>query len=295
MEGKNCVISGGNSGIGYETALALACLGANIFILSRNQGKAEAAVKSIKAKSQNNNVDFVLADLSSQKSIKDAAKYIKREFPVVDVLVNNAGTWVSKLELTEDGVETQFAVNHLAYFLLSYELLDTLYNSEDARIICVGSDSHFHGKMHFEDLTLGKKYHGIKAYAQSKLANTLFTYELDRLLKSQDIHNISINCVQPGLVKTDIGLKHTISLHGIAWRIRRMGGVSPAEGAKTSIFLASSEEAKGESGKYWDKCKAKPSSKRSYDKEDAVKLWKISKDACAIKDYFSALSSGNHL
>lgn len=295
MEGKNCVISGGNSGIGYETALALACLGANVIILSRNQGKAEAAVKSIKAKSQNNNVDFVLADLSSQKSIKDAAKYINREFSVLDVLVNNAGTWVSKLELTEDGVETQFAVNHLAYFLLSHELLEALYKSEDARIICVGSDSHFHGKMHFDDLTLGNKYHGLKAYAQSKLANTLFTYELDRLLKSRGINNISINCVQPGLVKTDIGLKHTISLHGIAWRIRRMGGVSPAEGAKTSIFLASSEEAKGESGKYWDKCKSKPSSKKSYDKEDATILWKISKDACDIGDYFSPLSQGNHL
>lgn len=289
MEGKNCIVTGGNSGIGFETALALAMLGANVIILSRSQDKAEAAVKSIKAKSQNNHVDFILADLSSQKSIRDAAKYIRREFDKIDVLVNNAGTWFSSLELTEDGIERQFAVNHMAYFLLTHELLASLVKSDDARVICVGSDSHFHGKMNFDDLSLGKKYHGIKAYAQSKLANALFVYELDRQLKGRNIHNISINCVQPGLVKTDIGLKHTISLHGLAWRIRRMGGVSPAKGAETSIYLASSNQIKSESGKYWDKCKPKPSSKRSYDNNDAVKLWEICNGLSGISDYFSTL------
>jgi len=289
MEGKNCVVTGGNSGIGFETALALANAGASVIIISRNQEKAEAAVKSIKAKSQNKNVDFVLADLSSQKSIKDAAKYIIRDFEQVDVLVNNAGTWFSKLVLTEDGVERQFAVNQLAYFLLTHELLGAIQKSEDGRIICVGSDSHFHGKIHFDDLSLGKKYHGLKAYAQSKMANVMFVYELDRLLKERGIENISVNCVQPGLVKTDIGLKHTISLHGIAWRIRRLGGVTPAKGAETSIYLATSDEAKGMSGKYWDKCKPKPSSKRSYIQKDITRLWNICADLCGIQEYFAKL------
>lgn len=295
MEGKNCIITGGNSGIGFETALALAKLGAYVTILSRNQEKAEAAVKSIKAKSQNKNVDYTLVDLSSQKSIRDAAKYIRREYDNIDVLINNAGTWFSNLELTEDGIERQFAVNHLAYFLLTHELIALLGKSENARIICVGSDSHFHGKMHFDDLTLGKKYHGIRAYAQSKLANVLFTYELDRRLKSSGISNISINCVQPGLVKTDIGLKHSISLHGIAWRIRRMGGVSAAKGAETSIYLSSSEKARGQSGKYWDKCNTKPSSKRSYNEDDAKRLWEVSLQMGQIKDYLSPLAAENHL
>ncbi|NJN27642.1 MAG: SDR family oxidoreductase [Cyclobacteriaceae bacterium] len=289
MKGKNCIVTGGNSGIGFETALALAKLGANVVILSRNQDKAEAAVKSIKAKSQNNQVDYILCDLSSQMSIKDAAKYISRDFDQIDVLVNNAGTWFSKLELTEDGIERQFAVNHIAYFLLTHELLSLLAKSDDARVICVSSDSHFHGKIHFEDLTLGKKYHGLKAYAQSKLANVLFVYEFDRMLKKQSISNISINAVQPGLVKTDIGLKHTISLHGLAWRVRRLGGVSPAKGAETSIYLASSMGAKGESGQYWDKSKPKPSSKKSYDTEGATRLWQICKELCAIDDYFRPL------
>jgi NAD(P)-dependent dehydrogenase (short-subunit alcohol dehydrogenase family) len=287
MEGKNCVVTGGNSGIGFETALALANSGANVIIVSRSQEKAEAAVKSIKAKSQNNRVDYVLADLSSQKSIRDAAKYIRRDFEKIDVLVNNAGTWFSELKLTEDGVERQFAVNHLAYVLLTHELLGPVQKSPDGRIICVGSDSHFHGKIHFDDLSLGRKYHGIKAYAQSKMANVMFVYELDKRLKERKIEHVTINCVQPGLVKTDIGLKHTISLHGLAWRIRRLGGVSPAKGAETSIYLACSEEVAGESGKYWDKCKPKPSSKRSYIEEDSSRLWDICMDLCGINDYFS--------
>jgi NAD(P)-dependent dehydrogenase (short-subunit alcohol dehydrogenase family) len=290
MEGKNCVVTGGNSGIGFETALALANSGANVIIVSRSQEKAEAAVKSIKAKSQNNRVDYVLADLSSQKSIRDAAKYIRRDFEKIDVLVNNAGTWFSELKLTEDGVERQFAVNHLAYVLLTHELLGPVQKSPDGRIICVGSDSHFHGKIHFDDLSLGRKYHGIKAYAQSKMANVMFVYELDKRLKERKIEHVTINCVQPGLVKTDIGLKHTISLHGLAWRIRRLGGVSPAKGAETSIYLACSEEVAGESGKYWDKCKPKPSSKRSYIEEDSSRLWDICMDLCGINDYFSKLS-----
>lgn len=115
----------------------------------------------------------------------------------------------------------------------------------------------------------------------------MFVYELDKRLKERKIEHVTINCVQPGLVKTDIGLKHTISLHGLAWRIRRLGGVSPAKGAETSIYLACSEEVAGESGKYWDKCKPKPSSKRSYIEEDSSRLWDICMDLCGINDYFS--------
>ncbi|MDZ7604173.1 MAG: SDR family NAD(P)-dependent oxidoreductase [Cyclobacteriaceae bacterium] len=210
---------------------------------------------------------------------------------MVDVLVNNAGTWLSKLELTEDGVEKLFAVNHMAYFQLTHELLGALAKSTEARVVCVGSDSHFHGKIHFDDLSLGKKYHGLKAYAQSKLANALFVYEMDRQLKQRKLDNISINCVQPGLVKTDIGLKHTISLHGIIWRLRRMGGVSPAEGAATSIYLASSPEVRGISGKYWDKSKQKPSSPQSYIESDAIRLWDMCLEMCQMEDYFSTLDS----
>ncbi len=290
MKGKNCVVTGGNAGIGYETARALAEAGASVIIVSRNLEKAQTAVDSLKAHAPDSKIGYVLADLSSTKSIRGAADEILRDFGTIDVLVNNAGTWFSKLELTEDGIERQFAVNHLAYFLLTRELLGALAKARDARIICVGSDSHFHGKLHFEDVSLKNNYHGLRAYAQSKLANVMFVYELDRRLKEKGLENISVNCVQPGRLNTDIGLKHTISFHALAWKIRRLGGLSPAAGAATSVYLASEEGVKGQSGKYWDKCCPKPSSPGSYQKEDAARLWDISESLCGIQDYFEGLT-----
>lgn len=289
MKGKNCIVTGGNTGIGFETALALARAGANVIIVCRNREKGEAAIGSIRERTSSGSVGYVLADLSSQSSIRQAAKEILEEFPAIDVLVNNAGAWFSGLELTEDGVERQFAINHLAYFLLTRELLGALRKSADGRIICVGSDSHFNGKLHFDDLSLRNNYHGLRAYAQSKLANVMFTYELDRRLKSHGIDNVSVNCVQPGLVRTDIGLKHTISFHALAWKIRRMGGVTPEKGAETSVYLATSPDVRGKSGKYWDKCRPKPSSERSLNEEDARKLWEASEALCGIEEYFKAV------
>jgi NAD(P)-dependent dehydrogenase (short-subunit alcohol dehydrogenase family) len=291
MKGKNCVVTGGNSGIGFETARALAEAGANVKIVSRNPEKAEAAVKSIRIKAPDTHIDYVLADLSSQKNIYTAAREVLKDFGNIDILVNNAGAWFSKMELTEDGIEKQFAVNHLAYFLLTKELMGGLAASQDGRVICVGSDSHFHGKIHFSDVSLRSNYHGLKAYAQSKLANVMFVYELDRRLKEKGLGNINVNCVQPGRVNTDIGLKHTISFHSLAWRIRRLGGLSPSAGAATSIFLATEEKVKGLSGKYWDKCRPKPSSPGSYVAEDARRLWEISESLCGIEDYFEGLIS----
>jgi NAD(P)-dependent dehydrogenase (short-subunit alcohol dehydrogenase family) len=291
MKGKNCVVTGGNSGIGFETARALAEQGANVMILGRNREKAEAAVQAIRAQAPGSQIDYVLADLSSQNSIRGASKDILNDFSRIDILVNNAGAWFSKLELTADGVERQFAINHLAYFLLTRELMDALLKSKDGRIICVGSDSHFHGKIHFNDVSLRNNYHGLRAYAQSKLANVMFVYELDRKLKERGIKHIDVNCVQPGRVNTDIGLKHTISFHSLAWRIRRIGGLTPAQGAATSIYLAKDEEVNGLSGKYWDKCKPKPSSPGSYVQEDAARLWEISESLCGVGDYFEGLTS----
>jgi NAD(P)-dependent dehydrogenase (short-subunit alcohol dehydrogenase family) len=290
MTGKNCVVTGGNAGIGYETARALAEAGANVLIVSRDREKAEAAVGSIRSNAPEGQIGYVLADLSSTRSIRRAAGEILADFGTIDVLVNNAGAWFSKLELTGEGIERQFAVNHLAYFLLTHELLGALSASPDGRIICVGSDSHFHGKLHFEDVSLKSNYHGLRAYAQSKLANVMFVYELDRRLKEMGQENISVYCVQPGRVNTDIGLKHTISFHALAWKIRRLGGLSPASGAATSIFLASEEAVKGQSGKYWDKCRPKPSSPSSYSREDARRLWEISESLCGIRDYFEGLT-----
>lgn len=288
MKGKICLVTGGNAGIGYETALALAKKGATVSLICRNGQKALEAVEKIIEESGNKEISYFIADLSSRKSITEVTGKILEKFPKIDVLINNAGTWFSELTVNEDGVEMQFAVNYLSHFLLSHLLLGALQKSGEGRILNVGSDSHKMEHMHFDDLNLTKKYHGLWAYAQSKLADLLFTYELDRKLKEKNL-NITVNCIQPGLVKTDIGLKHTKGIHGLAWKIRRLGGVSPAKGALTSIYLASSPEVKGVSGKYWDKCKPKNSSKDSYIEEDWKTMWKMSSELYKVDDFFSTV------
>lgn len=283
MQGKHAVITGATSGIGYETARGLASLGAAVSILARNEEKGGQTVEKIRQDTKNTSIDFFIADLSSQTQIRQAAKGILQQHPVIDVLVNNAGTWYSGFGLTEDHVEQMFAVNHLAYFLLTHCLLNGLSASPSARVINVASDSHFKGKIHFEDINLTGRYHGLRAYGQSKLANVLFTYEFARRNPGLPV---TVNAVQPGLVKTNIGVKHTNPFHALAWKLRRSAGVAPSIGAKTTIYLASSEKVEGITGKYWDQCKEKPSSKLSYDPETASLLWDQCKKITGIEKYF---------
>ncbi|MCO6478095.1 MAG: SDR family oxidoreductase [Phaeodactylibacter sp.] len=285
MNEKTCIVTGATSGLGLETARELSGRGATVVLLGRNPEKGKAAMEDIRAGQPDARLEFLAVDVSAQQQIREVAGKISARYPRVDVLVNNAGTWFSKRTFTEDGIEAVFAVNHLAYFLLTHLLYPNLRRSEDARVVNVGSDSHFQVKgMYFNDLYLEKNYHGLRSYAQSKLANILFTYELHR--RKPDEH-LSVNCVQPGLVKTDIGVKHTTWLHKLAWKLRRSSGVEPAEGARTQIYLAASEEAKGMSGLYFDDCKPKRSSRASYDEAAAARLWEVSKEMCGIEDYFS--------
>ena len=282
LKNKICLITGANAGIGFETAKSLCAKGAKSILVCRSEEKGVDAVQKIKNEFPDAKADFAVADLSSQAQVRQLAKGILNDYDKIDVLVNNAGSWFSDFQLTEDQVERQWAINHLSPFLLTHLLLPALKQSNDPRIINVSSDSHFHGKIHFKDVNLENNYHGLRAYAQSKLANVLFTFEFER----RKTFPISIHAVQPGLVKTDIGLKNTISFHGLMWKLRRLTGVSPEKGAATSIYLASSEEVRGVSGKYWDKCKPKPASKNANDVEDAAKLWQLSEKMCGINGYF---------
>lgn len=282
LKNKICLITGANAGIGFETAKNLCAQGAKSILLCRSKEKGLAAIQRIKKEYPEAKADFAVADLSSQTQVRKLAQGILNDNDKIDVLVNNAGSWFSDFQLTEDQVERQWAINHLSPFLLTHLLLPALRQSEDPRIINVSSDSHFHGKIHFKDVNLESNYHGLRAYAQSKLANVLFTLEFER----RKSFPISINAVQPGLVKTDIGLKNTISFHGLMWKLRRLTGVTPEKGAATSIYLASSEEVRGISGKYWDKSKPKPTSKNANSQEDAAKLWQLSEKMCGIERYF---------
>ncbi|MDX1667350.1 MAG: SDR family oxidoreductase [Saprospiraceae bacterium] len=285
MTGKTCVITGANSGIGFATAKGLAEKGAHVLLLCRNEEKGRRALKEIRATTGNDRLELYVVDLASQKQIRAVGRAIRAAHPVVDVLVNNAGTWISERTFTEKGIEKVFAVNHLAYVLLTHMLYPSLRQAPDARIVNVASDNHYDAEMQFEDLYLSKNYHGLRSYAQSKLGNVMFTMELDRRKPDE---NVSVNAVQPGLVYTDIGLKDTNWLHALAWKVRRSfwKSKSPEEGAATSVFLAASPEARGESGKYWDNCRPKPPAESARDPEQTARLWEISLELCEIDNFF---------
>jgi NAD(P)-dependent dehydrogenase (short-subunit alcohol dehydrogenase family) len=283
MDKKICVITGATSGIGYGIANGLAAKNFELVLIGRDPRKGQSAVEKLEKETGNSAITYYNTDLCSQTKIRQTGEEIRQHYPRIDVLINNAGVWTSRYELTDDKIETQFAVNHLAYFLLTHILYPSLAQSDNGRIINVGSDSHKFGKINFDDLNLAKSYHGLKAYGQSKLANLLFTYELHRRKKEG---HVSVYCVQPGLVKTDIGVKHTNPFHAFMWKLRRLGGMTPGQAALTAIHLASSDEVATASGLYWDRCKPKPSSVRSNNAEDAERLWKMSQDLCGIKNYF---------
>ena len=264
---KTALVTGATTGIGLETARALAARGFHVLLHGRTEQKARGAARELRG-----TVTSVSADLSEQAEVRQLAEQVMRHCDKLDVLVNNAGVWNSQRELTSDGIERTFAVNHLAYYLLTGLLLSHL--RPEGRIICVASDSHKQvSGIRFADVSLEKNYHGLRSYAQSKLANVLFCYEYDR--RKRDATTIC--AVQPGLVQTDIGLKGNTWLHRLAWRVRRnMGGhKTPAEGASTSIFLATVSDTPP-SGLYWDDGVPKQSYSSSYDAEEARRLWELS-------------------
>jgi NAD(P)-dependent dehydrogenase (short-subunit alcohol dehydrogenase family) len=276
MKGKVCLVTGANSGIGRATALGLAKMGATVVMVCRNQTKCEAARAKIVAASGNGSVDLMIADLSSQRSICQLATDFKDRYQQLHVLVNNAGTYLSRRQLTGEGIEAQFAVNHLAYFFLTNLLIDVLKASAPARIVNITSAAHSR-TIDFENLQGEKQYDGFWAYRQSKLANILFTYELARKLRGT---GITVNCAHPGTVQTGLLRQMPSGVLGSGFRKvfndLKLFFMSPEKGAETSIYLASSPEVEGVSGKYFAKKKVTQSSPVSYDRLAALRLWKIS-------------------
>jgi NAD(P)-dependent dehydrogenase (short-subunit alcohol dehydrogenase family) len=280
MKDKIILITGGSSGIGLATAKALAATGAEIILAARSEEKLLDAVKQIEDKTGNKKISYYVADFSSQKSIKSLAERIKKDYQKIDVLINNAGGVYPTFKLSEDGLEMTIATNHFAYFLLTNLLLDLIKNSSYARIINVASGSHYNGKIDFDSFTKDKGYFILKAYSQSKLANVLFTKEMADKLK--DTH-VTINCLHPGFVKTDIGNKDTQWYSKLLWTIMsRLAAISVEDGAETSVYLATSDEVKGVSGKYFDKRKEKDPSLLSKDKNLQKELWRVSEQLCSI-------------
>jgi NAD(P)-dependent dehydrogenase (short-subunit alcohol dehydrogenase family) len=250
--GKTCVVTGATTGIGAATALGLAQLGANVIVLGRNEARAQAVLAAIRKTNRGNESAYFLADLSSQEEVHRVADAL----PSIDLLINNAGAVFSHRQVSQDGIEMTFALNHLAGFLLTNLLLQKEKIKQPGRVINVSSFFHFAAWMNFHDLQWRKFYFAPVAYAQSKLANVLFTVELAYRLQGS---GITVNAVDPGLVDTNLG--QGPGLVSAAMRLlNRLGGVSPEKGAQTSLFLAAAAEVNRVSGQYFSTKKARSTS-----------------------------------
>ena len=249
--------------------------------MARSEDKLKEAITTIKAATGNEKLKYYTADFSSQKSIRALTAKIKKDYTKLDVLINNAGGVFNEFKLSEDGLEMTIATNHFAYFLLTNLLLDLLKKADSARIVNVSSDSHYRGKIDYESFKTNKGYFILKAYEQSKLANVLFTAELAERLKGT---RITANSLHPGsMVRTGIGDKGTSGFVKFFWGLAsRIGGMSIEDGAKTSVYLASSSAVNGVTGKYFNKCKVQEESKLSKDRQLQQELWKESEKLCPL-------------
>jgi NAD(P)-dependent dehydrogenase (short-subunit alcohol dehydrogenase family) len=285
IEGKTCLITGSTSGIGKQIAIGLAKLKGNVILVGRNKARCEAALEEIRrnisADTSRNRISYILADLSSQASIHQLAKEFLATHESLDVLVNNAGVFLPKRLTTVDGIECTFAVNHLAPFLLTSLLFERIKASSPSRIITTSSVAHKGAQINFDDLQFERRrYNGFKAYGQSKLANILFTKELS---KRSIGSGVGSNCFHPGGVRTSL-VQSSPWYYRLIWAIVSPFLVSPWKGADTAIYLASSPEVEGISGKYFVKRKEVTLSDSADDSYAAARLWKISEELTGIRN-----------
>ncbi|MFQ5552559.1 MAG: SDR family oxidoreductase [Thermoplasmata archaeon] len=272
MEGKTCLVTGANSGIGRATAEGLASMGAHVVMVSRSRQRGEAAQEEIQSSYPDSSVDLLLADLSDQGAVRDLGSEVGKAYASLDVLVNNAGALISPRQETVDGLEYTFALNHLAPFLLTNRLRDLLRASAPARVVNVTSEAHTMGRIHFDDLQGLHRYRALGAYNQSKLGNVLFTYELARQLADS---GVTVNCVHPGGVNTNFG-NNAKGAFAAMFRMLKPFMRSPEKGAETVLFAATAPELEGVTGLYLIDKEARASSRRSYDEELARRLWDVS-------------------
>ena len=272
MNGKIVLITGASAGVGLQSAIGLAKLGAEVVMVGRDERRTAQAAALVKSQTGNPAISYLLADLSSLKDVRKLAQEFKDKYKKLDVLLNNAGAIFLTRKVSVDGYEMSLALNHLNYFLLTDLLLDMLKAGPAGRIVNVASRAHYRGHVNFDDLQSQHGYNGMRVYSMSKLMNVLFTYELARRLQGT---NVTVNCLHPGFVASNFAANN-------GWLVRlgmtfMSGRISVEEGSKCSIFLASSPEVQGVSGKYFNyDMKETRSSDKSYDETEAKRLWDVS-------------------
>ncbi len=278
MAGRTVLITGGTSGIGKATALGLAAMGARVAITGRDRGRLERAAGEVRA-AGDGQVDTFVADLSSQAEVRRLASEVLRDLPRIDVLVNNVGGYWNTRHVTADGLERTLAVNHLAPFLLTNLLLDRLEEAGPSRVVTVSSNAQRMGRIDFDDLNAERSYSGARAYNQSKLANVLFTYELARKVQGT---SVTANAVHPGVVRTAFGAEDPGRAQRLLVPLLRPFMRSPAQGAATSIHVASAADLEWVTGRFFVRSRPRSSSRRSYDEAVAARLWQVSADLTGL-------------
>jgi NAD(P)-dependent dehydrogenase (short-subunit alcohol dehydrogenase family) len=289
LTGKTCIVTGASTGIGRETALGLARLGARVLVVCRSPARGRASVDHIRGETGSASVELMLSDLSAQASVRRLARDILEQCPQIHVLVNNAGVYRSRRELSEDGIESTFATNHLGPFLLTNLLLERLVASGPGRIVNLSSDLHRRARLDFDDLGLARGFNGMKAYGRSKLANLLFNRELARRLQGR---GVEVNAVHPGAVATELA-QGDGGLAALLFRLGRPFLLDAARGAETPIYLAASDEVKGVSGRYFIRLEQVEPSEDARSDELARRLWEVSEKLVRLGDEAPSLSYGN--
>ncbi len=279
MAGKVVLITGGTGGIGKATAIGLATLGARIGITGRDHARAEQAAVDIRAASGNPAVDVFAADLTSQAEVRRLAVAVLDAYPRLDVLVNNVGGFWAHRHPTVDGLERTFALNYLAPFLLTNLLLDRLKASVPARIVTVSSGVQAMARIAFDDLQGARKYSGQRAYNQSKLATVMFTIALARRLEGTGVTATSLH---PGVVRTNFGAEDPAGFFAVVSRVVLPLLKTPAQGAQTSVYLASSPDMEGVTGEFFANRKPKTANKVAYDTDMTARLWRVSADLVGL-------------
>lgn len=280
MNDKVVLITGATDGIGRITAEHLAAAGAKVVLVGRNPNKTEQVARAIGEQYGPEKVDTLLADLSVQSQVRALADAFIARYQRLDVLINNAGAVFMNRKVSADGIEITFALNHLAYFLLTNLLLERLVSSAPARIVNVSSDAHQAARLDLNDLENRRAFSGFKVYSQSKLANVLFTYELARRMQGR---GVTVNALHPGFVATNFGVSNGGFFRPL-FRLLQLAAIKPVEGARTTLYLASSPDVAGVSGQYFAKEKAVRSTAASYDEDTARRLWEVSAQMTGLKE-----------
>lgn len=272
-QGKIVLVTGATDGIGKVTARRLAELGATVLVAGRNPAKTDAVVKEIRAQTGNAQVEGLVADLALLAGVRALAAQVLARWDRLDVLLNNAGAMFMSRQVTAEGLERTFALNHMGYFLLTHLLLERLKASRPARIVNVSSAAHFGARLNLEDVQLTRGYNGLRAYNNSKLLNLLFTYALARRLEGT---GVTANALHPGLVATQFFANNWGPVGKIGRKLIDLVSISAEKGAETSVYLASAPEVAGVNGQYFERNRARRSSAVSYDEAAQERLWEIS-------------------